>query len=87
MFDINGTWVDLDVDGRRPDTLRGPEDLTDVAPLQDPNYSAVTLGLDRLEVAQRVSLGCVSLISWEVVSVEFFDLLGSEFRHVAPKMG
>ena len=46
--------------------LRGPEDLTDVAPLQDPNYLAVTLGLDRLEVAQRVSL-----ISWEVVSVEF----------------
>ena len=54
--------------------------------LQDPNYSAVTLGLDQ-RVAQRVSLGCVSLISWEVVSVEFFDLLGSEFRHVAPKMG
>ena len=51
--------------------LRGPEELTDVTPLQDPNYSAVTLGLDRLEVAQRVSLGCVSLISWEVVSVEF----------------
>lgn len=66
--------------------LRGPEDLTDVVPLQDPNYSAVTLGLDQ-RVAQRISLGCVSLISWEVVSVEFFDLLGSEFRHVAPKMG
>ena len=66
--------------------LRGPEELTDVAPLQDPNYSAVTLGLDQ-RVAQRISLGCVSLISWEVVSVEFFDLLGSEFRHVAPKMG
>ena len=47
--------------------LRGPEELTDVAPLQDPNYSAVTLGLDRLEVAQCVSLGC------------FFDLLGSCF--------
>ena len=86
MVDINGTWVDLDVDGRRPDTLRGPEDLTDVAHLQDPNYSAVTLGLDQ-RVAQRISLGCVSLIFWEVVSVEFFDLLGSEFRHVAPKMG
>ena len=86
MVDINGTWVDLDVDGRRPDTLHLPEDLTDVAPLQDPNYSAVTLGLDQ-RVAQRISLGCVSLIFWEVVSVEFFDLLGSEFRHVAPKMG
>ena len=86
MVDINGTWVDLDVDGRRPDTLRGPEDLAVVAPLQDPNYSAVTLGLDQ-RVAQRISLGCVSLIFWEVVSVEFFDLLGSEFRHVAPKMG
>ena len=51
--------------------LRGPEDLTDVAPLQDPNYSAVTLGLDQQVVAQCVSLGCVSLIFWEVVSVEF----------------
>ena len=66
--------------------LRGPEELADVPPLQDPNYSAVTLGLDQ-RVAQRVSLGCVSLISWEVVSDEIFDLLGREFRHVAPKMG
>ena len=46
--------------------LRGPEELTDVAPLQDPNYSAVTLGLDQFEVAH-----CVSLIFWEIVSVEF----------------
>ena len=51
--------------------LRGPEELTDVTPLQDPNYSAVTLGLDRLEVAQSVSLGC------------FFDLLGSCFCRVS----
>ena len=48
--------------------LRGPEELTDVAPLQDPNYSAVTLGLDQFEVAQLCFFGMC-----------FFDLLGSCF--------